>query len=431
MADKKHLELLEKGVKKWNAWRVKNPSIEPDLTAASFSGVGHYDNIDLSNTDLSKAFFLECTVKNGNFSSATLDKATLSYAYFNGCNFSNASLRETKLRKTNLSHCQLTASKIIGCEASLARFVNATMANAYISDCDLGQAKFDKADLSDAEINNTNLDGAWFYEAILDGININRSVCYYTLFAHSSLKQAKLDRVYFTRNNFYNADLSGATIENLTFSDFDFRDVKGLEAITHKGPSTIGIDSLYRSYGKIPPAFLKNSGVPDEMITYAPSLIEAQGSPLQFLSCFISYSFADEAFAQKLYSRLRDEKLRVWFAPEDMKAGKKIYEQIDNAIHVFDRLLIILSGNSIKSEWVFTEIKKASKQEKREGKRKIFPIRLVDYEVLKNWELVDADLGKDLAQEIRSYYIPDFSDWENHDAFEAGIKRLLQDLKAE
>lgn len=431
MADKKQLELLEKGVKKWNTWRAKNPSVEPDLRGASFRDMGRYDNMDLSNTDLSKAFFLECTVRNGDFSSATLDKATLSYAHFDGCNFSGASLRGTKLRKTDLSNSILTSSEIIGCEASLARFVNAAMTNAYISDCDLGEAKFDGADLTGAEINNTNLDSAWFYEAMLDGININRCVCSSTLFVGASLKQAKLDRVYFTRNNFHNADLSGATIGNLTFSDFDFRDIKGLEAITHKGPSTIGIDSLYRSYGKIPSAFLKNSGVPDEMITYAPSLIEAQGTPLQFFSCFISYSSADEAFAQKLYSRLREEKLRVWFAPEDMKAGKKIYEQIDNAIHVFDRLLIILSANSIKSEWVFTEIKKASKQEKREGKRKIFPIRLIDYEVLKNWELVDADLGKDLAQEIRSYYIPDFSDWENHDAFEAGIKRLLQDLRAE
>ena len=28
-------------------------------------------------------------------------------------------------------------------------------------------------------------------------------------------------------------------------------------------------------------------------------------------------------------------------------------------------------------------------------------------------------------------FVPDFSNWKDHDAFEAGFKRLLDDLKAE
>ena len=37
--------------------------------------------------------------------------------------------------------------------------------------------------------------------------------------------------------------------------------------------------------------------------------------------------------------------------------------------------------------------------------------------------------GKDMAREIRSYFIPDFTDWKDHDAFEATYQRLMKDFK--
>ena len=76
-------------------------------------------------------------------------------------------------------------------------------------------------------------------------------------------------------------------------------------------------------------------------------------------------------------------------------------------------------------------MRKAFKQERREGKRKLFPIRLVDMEVIKAWRRGDPDTGEDLGQEMRRYHIPDFTNWKDQDAFEAAFKRLLRDLKAE
>jgi hypothetical protein len=48
-----------------------------------------------------------------------------------------------------------------------------------------------------------------------------------------------------------------------------------------------------------------------------------------------------------------------------------------------------------------------------------------------SWECFDADSGKDLAIELREYFIPDFSHWKEHDPFEAAFARLLKDLRAE
>jgi len=61
----------------------------------------------------------------------------------------------------------------------------------------------------------------------------------------------------------------------------------------------------------------------------------------------------------------------------------------------------------------------------------LFPVRLVDFAMLRDGECFDADSGKDLAVELREYFIPDFSHWKEHDPFEAAFGRLVKDLRAE
>jgi hypothetical protein len=91
--------------------------------------------------------------------------------------------------------------------------------------------------------------------------------------------------------------------------------------------------------------------VPESVIVNRFALVGAL-EPIQFYSCFISYSTKDEDFAQRLHSRMRDKGLRVWFAPEDMRAGRYHDEQIERAIQVHDKLLLVLSEASMASEWV-------------------------------------------------------------------------------
>ncbi len=112
-----------------------------------------------------------------------------------------------------------------------------------------------------------------------------------------------------------------------------------------------------------------------------------------------------------------------------MEGGKKIHEQIEQAIRVYDKLLLVLSETSMASEWVKTEIYHARQREQKEGKQVLFPIRLVPFEKIEGWQAFDADIGKDMAREIREYFIPDFSNWKDHDAFEERFAKLLKDLR--
>jgi hypothetical protein len=154
------------------------------------------------------------------------------------------------------------------------------------------------------------------------------------------------------------------------------------------------------------------------------------GRPIEFYSCFISYSTKDQEFAERLHADLQAKGVRCWFAPEEMKGGRKLHEQIDEAIRLHDKLLLILSEHSMSSNWVKTEIANAREREKREGKQLLFPITLVPFEAIKQWKLFDADIGIDSAREIREYFIPDFSNWKNHDSYQTAFQRLVKDLKA-
>lgn len=76
-------------------------------------------------------------------------------------------------------------------------------------------------------------------------------------------------------------------------------------------------------------------------------------------------------------------------------------------------------------------IRRAREAERKEGRRKLFPIRLTDFRTLEEWKCPDSKSGQDLAEEVRQYFIPDFSNWKDPDDFEKAFERLLRDLKAE
>lgn len=369
MANPEHLKIFNEGVGQWNAWRKENNKVAPDLSNARLLK-GNYQGANLSGTNLSGAILNLAGLEGADLSKATLSFSFLTQANLAGARLYGANLQSAVLRSTNL-------------------------AGADLSGADMAAADFTAANLTDANL---------WYSSVVD--------------------------TKFSKTNLLRADFTMSSIGNSSFNDLDLSKAIGLDLAEHFYPSSIGLDTLYKSQGKIPEAFLRGCGMPEDFIAYVPSLVGAV-RPIQYCSCFISYSTLDEDFARRLHSRMQEAKLRVWFAPADMKGGKKIYDQIDNAIQVHDKLLLVLSESSIKSEWVLTEIRKALRTEKKENRRKLFPIRLVSYEKLKAWELFDADSGRDLAVEIRSYFIPDFSRWKDHDAFEAAFDRLLSDLKAD
>ena len=85
----------------------------------------------------------------------------------------------------------------------------------------------------------------------------------------------------------------------------------------------------------------------------------------------------------------------------------------------------------MNSNWVKTEIANARAKEAQQERHLLFPITIAPYDRIKDWRLFDADRGIDSAREIREYFIPDFSNWKDHDSYQKAFDRLVRDLKAE
>jgi hypothetical protein len=292
---------------------------------------------------------------------------------------------------------------------------------------DLIQANLQEAMLDGVNLREVDLHGAKLNSASLRGADLAGTNLSEADLSGAQLFGARLEATNLRGANLQEAHLHRVDLYETIFGDTNLKDAYGLDTCTHRGPCTLDHRTLARS-GRLPLKFLRGCGLPDKLIDYLPSLLN---EPIQFYSCFISYSTEDQAFAERLHNDLQNNGVRCWFAPHNIQGGKKVHEQIDEAIRVYDRLLLIVSIHSINSEWVRTEIDKARRRELREKHRMLFPVRLVDFETLRDWECFDADTGKDSAREIREYFIPNFSNWKDFDSYQAALQHLLRDLRAE
>jgi hypothetical protein len=311
----------------------------------------------------------------------------------------------------------LSGENLYEAELFSANLDAADLSKGNLQLADLNMANLRRACLREANLSMANLMTADLSGADLSGANLCQADLYCTNFSKAALTSAKLWSALVWGTKLTEANLSNAEVGETIFADVDLSVAKGLDVVRHTSPSTIGIDTIFRSKGDIPEVFLRGAGIPDSLIAYAVSLV---GKPVGYYSCFISHSYKDRRFAERLYKDLQNAGARCWFAPEDMKAGDRIRDAIDRSIRLHDKLLLILSKASISSEWVRKEVETAFELEKRQGSVLLFPVRLDDA-VMNTEEAWASDIR-------RTRHIGDFSSWKNPDFYKNSFARLLRDL---
>ena len=91
-------------------------------------------------------------------------------------------------------------------------------------------------------------------------------------------------------------------------------------------------------------------------------------------SIFLSHNSKDKPFVRKLANDLRRQGFYVWVDEAEIKLGDSLIEKIREGLDRVEYVGVVLSQNSINSEWVKKEIDIAMNQE-IEGKRiKVLPI---------------------------------------------------------
>lgn len=92
------------------------------------------------------------------------------------------------------------------------------------------------------------------------------------------------------------------------------------------------------------------------------------------LKLFISHSSKDKWFANFLYSSLVEAGQNPWLDQENILGGQSILTKIAEGIDDSDFMILILSKNSVASEWVSAEWESFLTDEVEQGKVKIIPV---------------------------------------------------------
>ncbi|MEA2238876.1 MAG: hypothetical protein QOC81_3600 [Thermoanaerobaculia bacterium] len=300
--------------------------------------------------------------------------------------------RQATGEKPDLSGLQLIGDSLGGYNLATADLSGAFLQRVDLSFTQCAEASFDRAFILESMFRSTELNKTTF----------RRATVRFTVFVQCGLDEA---------------DFTEAALISCSFSRVSLGASKGLTSTNQFFLNSIGIDTFFQS-GGLPESFLRGAGVPEEFIQYASSLV---GKAIEFYSCFLSYSSKDDEFARRLYNDLQGKNIRTWFAPEELKIGDRFRSRIDESIRIHDKLVLILSANSVASDWVETEVESALERERKEGKEVLFPIA-IDDEGFTSQQSWAADIR-------RKRHIGDFRTWKSHDDYTNAFDRLVRDLK--
>lgn len=325
-----------------------------------------------------------------------------------------------------------------GASLGMANLAGADLSNTYLKGANLVRADLSNANLSGANLSETDLFRANLHGANLTSANLKRANSAMAILTGADLSQSDLTELALHSAKVKKANFSGARFNNSIISYVDLSEASGLEASVHVGPSSVTTSTLLLSKGIVPEVFLRGCGLTDWEIEatklHNPNLTNEEindiqyrifdlraEQPFQFSSLFISYSHADTSFVDFLGEHFERKGIRYWRDIHHSTSGR-LERVVDRAIRLNPTVLLVLSRDSVNSDWVEHEVTKARKLEKELGRDVLCPVTLDDaWKSSASWSAV-------LMDQVKKYNILDFSKWQDQDEFKGKFTRLLDGL---
>ena len=420
MANPEHVELLRRGAaaieQRFNAARESG---RESNSASAASEAFHLRQLDLTDAELDGI----------DLSGAFLAFADFRGAKLNGANLSNSNLVQTNLVRAEMNDVNLEHSKLGVANLSGACLRRGTLVETDLTDCnmeetDLQNAFILSATISGAKLRRANLEKAQILNCTM-GSGVILSLHDNTAerlsggdLSGAILRESDLRGTVLRNVSIGDADFSGAICCQTSFLGLELSKALGLDSVHHAGPSTIDIETIALSAGRIPRVFLRGCGLSDDAAAFA-----SARSDKMFLSCFISYSHDDDVFVHKLYDDLQDRGVRCWFAPKDMQPGERLRIAMDKAVGAHDRVLLVLSLASMRSQWVEHEVEAAFARERDENRTILIPLGVDDQ------AFGAADGWASFLRNTRN--IGDFRGWSDQGVYLKALDRVVNALTIE
>ena len=395
MPDLSHVQVVSHGRDAIQEWRAEHRSERLDLRGAFLS------TAQLQGADLSRADLSEADLSGGHLRGANL----------RGSNLERAHLHRAEMADTDLGQARLMEAYLPGADLSQAKLGRANLRGADLS----------RANLSGADLSRANLSGATLFRASLRGTNLSGAILTGADLSWTDLSEANLNEAHFIEAKLAHANLQGADFHrafllNTIFADCDLGRADNLDEALHRGPSTVGIDTILRSAGNIPSEFLRGVGVPDAFIAYEqapPGVIRRR------YGCYISYAHAERELAIELQSALRSHGAECWRFPAAPTGAGYLEEELDRGVRFYDQLVALCSEESLASESIRNEISLAA-QKQRETERWVLFLVAVDDAIYRRQDRP--------TRLLRQHRVLDLRERGDPDAYKAALAQLAVDL---
>ena len=425
MAVPEHVALAKSGGNAIARWRELNYVIP---SAPTYSTL----NYQLGDRAASETFEREMVygrpkldLSGAILSRAKLGAVDLAFDELNGVDLTNSNLRLAEMVGTNLSSAHLSRSNL-----SHAVFTRANMARCVLTRSNLSRTTLRAADLTGADLSSTdmtfaNLEGANLFKADLSsanltGADLTGANLREAILSSTIMKQADLTGADLRGTSFFNTDLESATFHKAIFGfsnivSCDLSMTIALDLARHTGPSTIGLDTLAKSGGRIPRKFLEDAGV-------AAPLLEAQDSFIgvgrSFPSVLTIGSMEDGNLSQRIRESLQAAQIPCWSIVADDESSLQSGETLLAHTVYFDRLVLLCTESSLQSPQTRRYMSELAGSHGPESK---------SITSLAADKMFDDD-ADGLCTLLKQGTVIDFRGWEGNRAFEAAVASLVDVL---
>jgi uncharacterized protein YjbI with pentapeptide repeats len=216
-----HRVILERGVEEWNAWRAREPDVDPDLRRAVLR------DVDLSGANLCKADLSFANLQRARLAGADLASAVLRKAHLSGADLRNANLRGADLSDAVLGDPAIEKrdfwrlsrypgddlGSVIWAPLESRRSIGHDYVRYDIPDGELADWRDHIMGGSHDQYRPANLSGCCLEKAVLE-----RALC-----DRVDFRAARLGKANLTGARLTEADLSGADLGGARLADADLK----------------------------------------------------------------------------------------------------------------------------------------------------------------------------------------------------------------
>lgn len=218
---------------------------------------------------------------------------------------------------------------------------------------------------------SADLRDAFLINAELRGIDLRGALLVGACLRQADLREADLTGAQLNGADLRGANLRGANLRhaNLSKAVFggtliacDLSRAMGLDTTVHISRSIVDVLTVLQFRGRIPEAFLRGCGMPEEEIAHFGKRVRSETA---LAGCFICHGAGDQTFAARLHDDFQAVGLRCWKWNYDTQFCEQLLGDPDLAVAAMERILLIAGRSALLNESVNLEIGRIIEEEAR------------------------------------------------------------------